>query len=66
MEGTGRGRRPPLHVQREFAGSRLEEQILVQVFELVVPVIRRSPVKDRPVGARASAEHVRSPRAKGA
>jgi hypothetical protein len=42
MEGSRRGRQPPLDVQREFAGSRLEERILVCTYELVVPVIRRS------------------------
>lgn len=42
MEGSRRGRQPPLDVRREFAGSRLEEQILVRVYELVVPTIRRS------------------------
>ena len=47
MEGAGRGRRPPLEVQREFAASRLEEQILIRVFELVVPVFRRSVVKNQ-------------------
>lgn len=41
MEGSRRGWLPPLEVRREFAGSRLEEQILVRTYELVVPVIRR-------------------------
>ena len=42
MDGSRRGRQPPLEVQREFLGSRLEQKILVRVYELVVPVIRRS------------------------
>jgi hypothetical protein len=42
MEGSRRSRQPPLDVEREFAGSRLEEQILVRTYELVVPVIRHS------------------------
>jgi hypothetical protein len=35
-------RKPPLSVERAFAGSRLEEQILSRVYELAVPVLRRS------------------------
>lgn len=41
MEGTTRRRKPPLTVQREFAGSRLEEQILSRLYELAVPVLLR-------------------------
>ena len=47
MEGLGRGRQFPLHVQREFAAFRLEKQILVRVFELVVPLICRRPAVDQ-------------------
>lgn len=42
MEGSRRRRKPPLEVERGFANSRLERQILVRVYELVVPVVRRS------------------------
>ncbi len=41
MQGESRVERPPLDLWREFAGSRLEAQVLVQVYELVVPVVRR-------------------------
>jgi hypothetical protein len=41
MDGTERGRKPPLEVRREFTSSRLEAQVLTQAYELVVPVIRR-------------------------
>lgn len=41
MDGTKRGRRPPLEVRREFTTSRLEVQVLTQAYELIVPVIRR-------------------------
>lgn len=41
MEETTRCRKPPLTVQREFAGSRLEEQILSRLYELAVPVLVR-------------------------
>jgi hypothetical protein len=40
MEGLHRRRQSPLPLHREFAGSRLEEQILKRVFELVLPACR--------------------------
>jgi hypothetical protein len=42
MEESRRRQKLPLEVERGFASSRLERQILVRVYELVVPVIRRS------------------------
>jgi hypothetical protein len=39
MEETRHGRQPPLKVEREFAGSRLEQQILIRVYELAAPII---------------------------
>jgi hypothetical protein len=46
MEETSRGRQPPLKVARAFAGSRLEQQILVRAYELASPILRkrRNPV----------------------
>lgn len=41
MEGSRRHRQPTVSLHREFAGSRLEEQILVRAFELVLPSLRR-------------------------
>jgi hypothetical protein len=41
MEEANHRRKPPLTVQREFAGSRLEEQILSRLYELAVPVLLR-------------------------
>jgi hypothetical protein len=41
MEETSRGRRPPLKIERAFAGSRLEQQILVRAYELAAPIIRK-------------------------
>ncbi|MFH1110818.1 MAG: hypothetical protein V1790_16720 [Planctomycetota bacterium] len=41
MDGTKRGRKPPLEVRREFTTSRLEVQVLTQAYELIVPVVRR-------------------------
>ena len=42
MEGSRRRRKPPVDVEREFARSRLERQILVRVYELVLPAVCRS------------------------
>lgn len=39
-EGSGR-ESPAMHVQRDFAGSRLEKQVMIQAYELVVPVTRQ-------------------------
>jgi hypothetical protein len=41
MEETSRGWRPPLKIERAFAGSRLEQQILVRAYELAAPIIRK-------------------------
>ena len=41
MDGTKRGRKPPLEVRREFTTSRLEVQVWTQAYELLVPVVRR-------------------------
>ena len=42
MEDTRCRRRPSLAVRREFAGSRLEHQVLMRAYELAVPAIRVS------------------------
>ena len=39
MEEKRLGRQPSLKVERQFAGSRLEQQILIRVYELAAPVI---------------------------
>jgi hypothetical protein len=41
MEEKRRGARPLLKVERQFAGSRLEQQILIRVYELAAPTIHR-------------------------
>jgi hypothetical protein len=41
MEDTGRQRQSLLALQREYVISRLEEQILIRVFELVIPIHRQ-------------------------
>ncbi len=47
MEGARGGRQRPLEVERDFACSRLEEQVLIRVYELAVPVIRRRTGNER-------------------
>ena len=47
MEDTRSARSAPLAVQRAFAGSRVEEQILVRLYELIVPVLRRNVSTDQ-------------------
>ncbi len=39
MEGLQRRSKAELSWQREFFGSRLEEQILRRAFELVIPIV---------------------------
>jgi hypothetical protein len=41
MEENRRYRQPPLKVEHAFAGSRLEQPILMRAYELAVPVVRR-------------------------
>lgn len=41
MEDTRRGRQPPLKIERAFAGSRLEQQILIRVYQLAAPILRK-------------------------
>jgi hypothetical protein len=41
MEEKRLGRQPSLKVERQFAGSRLEHQILIRSYELAAPTIRR-------------------------
>jgi len=65
MEGSVLARRFSLEVQRHFAGSRLEEQILIRVFELVTPAIRRTLGDNERPRATAVAEQVHSLLAKG-
>jgi hypothetical protein len=40
MEEARRRRQPALKVERAFAGSRLEQQILMRVDELAAPILR--------------------------
>ena len=51
MEGFRRSRMPLVDVEREFARSRLERQILVRVYELVLPAVCRSMVNESSTAA---------------
>ena len=42
MEGARGGRQRPLEIERDFACSRLEKQLLASAYESAVPLIRRS------------------------
>jgi hypothetical protein len=67
MEGLRHRRQPPaLSLQREFAGSRLEEQILKQAFELVMPAQRLDREQDEPVKAEADHPQANLLRSQGA
>ena len=48
MEDTGRQRQSLLALQREFVVSRLEEQILIRVFELLIPIHRQVTMRVDP------------------
>ena len=41
MEETRPGRQPPLKIVREFAGSRLEQQVRIRSYELAAPILRQ-------------------------
>jgi hypothetical protein len=43
MQDKRRGRPPLMKVERAFAGSRLEQPLLRQVYELAAPRLRRRP-----------------------
>jgi hypothetical protein len=42
MEEKRRQGKPPLKVEHAFAGSRLEQPILIRVYELAAPLVRMS------------------------
>jgi len=71
MDGSKRQGQSPLAVQREFVGFRLEKQILVRVYELVVPLFVPEPAqlttkRPDPPAAIAGPEPVLLPLVKGA
>jgi hypothetical protein len=61
MDGTKRGRKPPLEVRREFTTGRLEVQVLTQTYELIVPVIRKPVSTGRTLWDLIEGEAVEAP-----
>jgi hypothetical protein len=66
MEGRVPDRQFSREIHREFASSRLEEQILIRVFDLVMPAIGRHRAEEEQSSAAVVAVQVHSPLAKGA
>jgi hypothetical protein len=66
MEGSSHRRQPTLSLQREFAGSRLEEQILMRAFELVIPAFRLDLVEEELSSTEADKPLVNPLRSQGA
>jgi hypothetical protein len=53
-------------MQREFSGSRLEEQILRRAFELVVPVLEQQVKETEPLNNAADRVPVNATQSQGA
>jgi hypothetical protein len=70
MEETSHRRQPPLKVVREFAGSRLEQQVRIRTYELAAPVLRKptnvAPASSAPSQQSAHETFQSHPIAKGA
>lgn len=47
MDDQIRARRSPPEVRREFIGCRLESQVLIRAYLLVVPAVRRQTAAPR-------------------
>ena len=61
MDGAKRGGKPPLEVRREFTSGRLEVRVLMQTYELIVPVIRRPTSTARTLWDRIDGQADESP-----
>jgi hypothetical protein len=66
MEGLRRRSKAELSMQREFSGSRLEEQILRRAFELVVPVLDQQGKETEPLNRAADRVPVNTTQSQGA
>lgn len=65
MEGLRRRRNATLALQREFTDSRLEKQILMRAFALLVPVDGSEPSAEEPGKAAADPPLVITVRSQG-
>lgn len=66
MDGAKRKCRSPLELQRVFVGFRLERQVLVRVYELVVPLFLQDEAEAADSCPVAERERIAVPLAKGA
>ena len=66
MDGPKRRCRPPLELRQEFVGFRLERQVLVRVYELVVPLFLQDEAEAADSSPAAERERIAVPLAKGA
>jgi len=66
MDGSIARQQPTLSLQQEFAGSRLEKQILIRAFELVMPAQRHDRVADEQSSIETDGSQVNPLQSKGA
>jgi hypothetical protein len=66
MDGAKRRCRPPFELRQEFVGFRLERQVLVRVYELVVPLFLQGDAEAADSSPAAERERFVVPLAKGA
>jgi hypothetical protein len=66
MEGLRQRSKAALSLQREFSGSRLEEQILRRVFELISPVLAQRVKESEPLNSAADRVPVSATQSQGA
>jgi hypothetical protein len=66
MEGLRCRSKAALSLQREFSGSRLEEQILRRAFELVIPVLVEQVKESEPPSRAADRQPVNATQSQGA
>jgi len=65
MEGSLTRRSTTVSLQRDFTGSRLEKQILMRAFALLVPVDGSEPIAEEPRQAAADQPPVTDVRSQG-
>jgi hypothetical protein len=66
MDGAKRMCRTPLELRQEFVGFRLERQVLVRVYELVVPLFLQDGAEAADSSPAAERDRIVLPLAKGA
>ena len=66
MEGLRHRSKAELSLQREYSGSRLEEQILRRAFELVIPALVQQVKESYPLNSDADRMPVNATQSQGA